>query len=90
MKRVHLIICGDVVGVGYRAWVLRLAQNFRLVGWVKNRQNRTVELVAEGEPEVLEKLIVACKKGPDVAWIEHVEITWLPASGEFVNFTVVY
>lgn len=90
MKRVHLIISGDVMGVGYRAWALRQAQSLRLVGWVKNREDRTVELVAEGEKETLAKFVAACKKGPDIAWIEHVEMKWLPASGEFLNFAVVY
>lgn len=90
MKRVHLIVFGDVVGVGYRAWALRQAQGFRLTGWIKNRDNKTVELVAEGEKQVLEKFIASCKKGPDLAWVEHVEIQWLPASGEFLNFAVVY
>jgi len=90
MKRVHLIISGDVVGVGYRAWVLRQAQDLRLSGWVKNRGDKTVELVAEGEKQALEKFIASCKKGPDVAWVEHIDITWLRASGEFVDFAVVY
>jgi len=90
MKRVHLIICGDVVGVGFRAWVLRQAQDNHLNGWVKNRDDKTVELVAEGEKAVLEKFIIGCKKGPDVAWVKHVDIKWLPASGEFLDFAVVY
>ena len=90
MKRVHLIISGDVVGVGFRSWVLRQAQDNHLNGWVKNRDNKTVELVAEGEKQVLEKFIASCKKGPDLAWVEHVETKWLPASCEFFDFAVVY
>ncbi|MCX6791455.1 MAG: acylphosphatase [Candidatus Gottesmanbacteria bacterium] len=90
MKRVHCIISGDIVGVGYRTWVVRLAHAFRVMGWVKNREDRTVELVAEGEKEALEKLVVACKKGPDVAWVSHVEITWDRATREFMDFAVVY
>jgi acylphosphatase len=90
MKRVHCIISGDVVGVGYRAWARRLAQGLRLTGWIKNRDNKTVELVAEGEKQALEKFTASCKKGPDLAWVENIDITWLPASGEFFDFSVVY
>jgi len=90
MKRVHCIISGDVVGVGFRAWVRRLARDNHLNGWVKNRDNKTVELVAEGEKQALEKFIAACNKGPDLAWVEAVSAEWLPASGEFVGFAVVY
>ncbi len=90
MKRVRLIISGDVVGVGYRAWVVRRAQGLGLTGWVKNREDGAVEIVAEGKKEKLDELIKYCKHGPDVAWVERVEITWLRETGEFFNFTVVY
>ena len=90
MKRVHLMITGDVIGVGYRSWVFRLARDFQLVGWVKNTEDKAVELVAEGEKEALEKLTAACKRGPDVAWVERVDTKWFPATGEFLNFSVLY
>lgn len=90
MKRIHLVISGDVVGVGYRAWAKRQAQDLRLTGWVKNREDRAVELVAEGEQEALKKFIAVCKKGPDVAWVKHVEVTWIHAGNEFMDFAVVY
>jgi acylphosphatase len=90
MKRVQLIISGDVVGVGYRAWVKRQAQDLRLSGWVKNRDNKTVELVAEGKQSDLEELVMRCRRGPDVSWVEAVSAEWLPASGDFLDFAVVY
>lgn len=90
MKRIHCIISGDVVGVGFRAWVRRFAQDNHVNGWVKNRKDKTVEIVAEGEKEALDKLIVLCQKGPDVSWVERVDITWLPATGEFIDFCVLY
>lgn len=90
MQRVHLFISGDVVGVGYRAWVLRYVGDKPLTGWVKNRQDRTVELVAEGQRQDLEELVKCCQKGPDVAWVEHVDVRWEKASGEFMGFAVVY
>jgi len=90
MKRVRLIISGDVVGVGYRAWALRQAQDLRLTGWIKNGEDKTVELVAEGEKEALEKFVAACRKGPDVSWVERVDIQSEKATGEFVAFEVLY
>lgn len=90
VKRIHGIISGDVVGVGLRSWVRKVAVDNHLNGWVKNREDKTVELVAEGEQEGLEKLIATCKRGPDVAWVERVDIQWSKATGEFVNFEVIY
>lgn len=90
MKRIRCIVSGDVVGVGYRAWARRQAKGLELVGWVKNREDKTVELVAEGTRESLEEFIALCRRGPDVAWVKHVDVSWQKATGEFVGFEVVY
>lgn len=90
MKRAHLIISGDVMGVGFRAFVLRRAQDLRCVGWVRNREDGAVEVVAEGLKENLEILIQQCHHGPEVAWVEKMEVEWGAATDEFVGFEVVY
>lgn len=90
MKRVHLVISGDVVGVGYRAWVLRQAKELKLAGWVKNREDKSVELVAEGHRGDLEELVKRCQRGPEVAWVEKIDTQWQGATGEFMGFEVVY
>ena len=90
MKRVHCIVSGDIIGVGYRAWARRQANALGITGWIKNREDKTVELVAEGTKEMLEQFIAACKKGPDVAWVETVDVEWLPARHDFSDFAVVY
>ncbi|MBI2405171.1 acylphosphatase [Candidatus Gottesmanbacteria bacterium] len=90
MKRVHLIISGDVVGVGYRAWILRYAADKRLTGWVTNRQDDTVEILVEGPKRDLEELIKRCGEGPLLAVVKHVDVRWEEATGAFVSFEVVY
>lgn len=90
MRQVHLIISGDVQGVGYRAWVVRQATELGVSGWVKNRDDGAVELVAQGPRPLLEEFIKRCRRGPDVAWVEAVDVRWGQASGEFAGFEVVY
>jgi acylphosphatase len=90
MKRVRLIISGDVVGVGFRSWVRNQAKTLQLTGLVKNLEDKTVEVVVEGNEQALQKLTDLCKRGPDVAWVEHVDIKWQKATGEFVLFEVLY
>jgi len=90
MECVHLIISGDVVGVGFRAWTRRLARSLSLTGWVKNREDNAVEIVAVGSRVALENLIKACQHGPEVAWVESVRTTWEEAGHEFVGFEVLY
>lgn len=89
MQRVHIIISGEVQGIGFRAWVRRQAEAWGLTGWVRNRDDGTVEVVTEGPREKLEQLVKRCHHGPDVAWVEKVEIVWGKATGEFINFKVV-
>ena len=89
-KRVRLIISGDVQGVGVRAWVVRQSHDLALNGWVKNREDEAVEVIAEGSKEKLEKLITRCRKGPEVASVKNVKVKWGVATGEFVDFQVVY
>ena len=85
----RLVISGDVQGVGLRMWVQAAARNLELTGWVKNRRDETVEVVAEGETEKLKELVVLCHRGPEVAWVEHVEEIWSEARDEFSTFEVI-
>lgn len=90
MKRLHLIISGDVQGVGFRAWVRQRVQNTSITGWVKNCPDKTVEILAEGLREDLDDLRVACDHGPDLSLVKKMQITWLDATGEFTRFEVLY
>jgi acylphosphatase len=90
MNRIHLIISGDVQGVGFRAWITRKAQDNNLTGWVKNRADGAVEIVVEGDKKILNKFIDDCRQGPDTAWVEQADIKWLTATGEYVGFEVIY
>lgn len=90
MRSVRLIISGDVQGVGFRAWVIRQAKELSLTGWVKNREDEAVEVVAEGLKQDLEELVKRCQHGPEVAWVEKVDIKWSDASNKFISFEVIY
>ena len=89
MKRAHLFIIGDVVGVGFRAWTVRNAKELGLVGWVRNANHNTVEAVFEGEEEKVKEMIERCKKGPEVAWVEKVDVKWEKAKNEFDGFKIL-
>lgn len=90
MKSFHLLITGGVQGIGYRSWFRREAQQLRVTGWVKNRQDGSVEAVIQGDEKNLEKLIQKAKQGPEVGWVENVTVTERPVDGELTVFEVVY
>ena len=88
MKCAHIFIIGDVSGVCFRAWTVRSANELGLTGWVRNADNKTVEAVFEADVEKVKEMIERCRKGPEVAWVEKLEIKWEVATGEFVIFQI--
>lgn len=89
-ERVHLVVHGRVQGVFYRATTLEKALELGLGGWVRNRADGAVEVVAEGDREKLEKLIEWCRVGPERAQVGNVDIDWESYIGEFREFTIKY
>jgi acylphosphatase len=65
---------GIVQGVGFRYHVYRAAQELGISGWVRNNPLGTVEVLAGGTPEQLERLEAMLRKGPFSSHVEHLEI----------------
>ena len=70
----HLVISGEVQGVGFRYWMKNLAINYNISGWVKNRSSGNVEALIIGQEKKVQKLIKQCKIGPSSAAIQHIQI----------------
>jgi acylphosphatase len=86
--RLHAIVEGRVQGVGFRYFTRQQAVKLGINGWVRNRWDGTVELVAEGERAQLEKLLAAVRRGPHPGTTRAVREDWLEASGEFQGFRI--
>lgn len=72
-KLVHLSIKGEVQGVGYRAFVESRANAFGLEGWVRNRQDGSVEAVVAGDADKVDDLVRSCLKGPPACRVDAVD-----------------
>jgi len=90
MERLHAVVHGDVQGVGFRYFVQRKAQQLGLQGWVRNNDNGTVEVVAEGSREQLEDLKRALQEGPRMARVDRVETRWSNATGGMRGFDLAW
>lgn len=84
-----MIVSGTVQGVGFRSWTRKQARTLMVTGWVKNREDGTVEIMAEGKKADLLQLVSRCQHGPEVSWVEQVRTDWISPSGEFSEFTVI-
>lgn len=90
----HVIVRGQVQGVGYRAFIEDEAQRRGLHGWVRNRRDGSVEAVFAGPRSEVEAMIEACRCGPYGARVEALDQREgtevdLPASTEGRSFSVL-
>lgn len=60
----HVVVRGQVQGVGYRAFVEQEARRRGLHGWVRNRRDGSVEALFAGPRAVVEDMVEACRRGP--------------------------
>lgn len=87
-KRIQATVHGLVQGVGFRYFVLDNAKRLNITGWTRNRFNRTVEVVAEGEVENLLQFLQVLGKGPRSSKVSNVDHEWQAATGEFDRFRI--
>lgn len=89
-KQLHAIVSGRVQGVSFRYYTTLKARELGIVGWVLNRQDGTVELIAEGTQSALESLEAWLHEGSPSAKVDSVDLTWDTATDEFSEFKTVY
>ena len=87
MRTVQVRIEGRVQGVGYRAFVERNALALGLEGWVRNRRDGSVEAVFQGPDEIIDEMLVLCKRGPPASAVTSIE-TLGEGVGAFTGFKV--
>jgi acylphosphatase len=86
--RVHISVKGRVQAVGFRAHVEYHASQIGVTGWVRNVGFDTVETLAEGRRDDLEKFIEQVKQGPRASRVDEARLEWEDATGEFLEFGV--
>lgn len=86
--RVHVWVKGRVQGVGFRAHVEFNAQQFGITGWVRNVGYDTVEAVAEGGREKIDRFVESMKQGPLGSRVDEARVENETPSREFKAFIV--
>ena len=88
--RLHVNFSGTVQGVGFRFTVRRIAEQYEVTGFVKNLSDGCVEVVAEGDREVVESFTDAIHNGTLNGYIRKVKKEWQPATEEYKEFEVKF
>lgn len=74
IKCVHCYVSGRVQGVFYRAKTQKKAKSLNLTGWVRNRLDGRVELVACGEDAAVDALVKWLWEGPRSARVDDIQV----------------
>ena len=88
--RVHVFVSGLVQGVFFRQNAKRVADSLGLRGWVRNLRDGRVEAVIEGPEEKVAEMVEWMKRGPPLARVERVEVTYEEYKGEYKGFRIIY
>ena len=89
LKQLNLTVQGRVQGVYFRASTQREAKRLGLTGWVRNRHDGAVEILAEGEEVSIRELYGWAQKGPSAARVDRVDTRWRSFSGTFPDFRIL-
>ncbi len=88
MVGVEIYVSGRVQGVGYRFFTEDIAAELGLKGYARNLSDGRVQIEVEGERKDVEKFISRLWKGPSMAIVENVEVTWKGYENRFKGFFV--
>jgi acylphosphatase len=87
-QRIEAVVHGRVQGVAFRQHTQAEAGRLKLKGWVANRPDGTVRVVAEGPEAALRRLAAWLQVGPPAAYVEQADIRWMMAADEFHGFEI--
>lgn len=89
MKRCHVLVSGKVQGVFFRDFVRKNALELGLTGWVRNTQDNSLEVLAEGDEDRMKELVKRLWKGPPASKVNKVSVDWeLIPEKEFSSFSI--
>ena len=87
-KCVHMVVRGRVTGVFFRAAAQREARRLGVTGWVKNKTESAIEIMAEGDEDAIKEIINWAQHGPSAARVDQCDVRWKSYTGEFADFRI--
>jgi acylphosphatase len=80
--RKRVLVSGRVQGVFYRDTCRRVAAEQDVSGWARNLRDGRVEIVAEGEPDGVDRMVTWAREGTPWAEVTGVEVIDEDPTGE--------
>jgi acylphosphatase len=89
MIELHATVTGKVQGVRYRTYVQEVATQLGLVGYVKNRNDGSVVVVAHGMPDELKEFVEYLHEGSLLSKVEGVAVDWHSVDVTYNDFSLL-
>jgi acylphosphatase len=86
-KSLSIHISGKVQGVFFRASTKEKADELGVTGMVRNEKNGSVYIEAQGEQEQLEEFVKWCRRGPQHARVDAVDVSEISFK-DYKQFTI--
>lgn len=90
MIEIYCIVTGKVQGVAYRDYVQVSAGELGLGGWTRNLSDGSVEVCAQGLPDILKDFVEYLNEGSLHAKVDGVSIDWRTAKEIFDDFSIIH
>ncbi|MCL2294356.1 MAG: acylphosphatase [Spirochaetes bacterium] len=87
-KSCRIVVSGRVQGVGFRYSAVRAAEKYRVLGWVRNNFDGSVEIDCEGDAKNIDSFVKWLKVGPAGARVFSVEVREKQYQGVYSNFGI--
>jgi len=88
VKRLKINIHGVVQGVSFRYYTVREARRLKICGWVRNREDGSVQVEAEAEEPALTAFLEWCRVGPRWAKVSRVEYEYSKTLKNYASFDI--
>lgn len=90
MKTFRIEVYGRVQGVFFRKTAKKLADEFEIKGTVKNQDDGSVVILAQGKDEQLEIFLRKIKSHPGMSRVENTKLEEIKTNDKFDDFRIIY
>ncbi len=88
MKAIRAVVSGYVQGVGFRVATCRAARQLGVTGWVSNRWDGSVDVLAQGDDSAVDELAAWLASGPPGALVRSVTVDQAIADPGLLSFEI--
>jgi len=88
MKTLQIIITGKVQGVFFRDFAKKCIGEIGAKGWIRNRQNGSVEIQTQGSEKQFDQILQKCYEGSPDSIVESLQKKFIETEEIFEDFII--